>query len=90
VKMFDIRLEKTFKFSGGSNVGRSNSHAVKCLVSGPLTAMARVQFPAWENSNSLQGMPFIPCFHSKNCVLVLLKFCYVHHFNLGAASNVAK
>jgi hypothetical protein len=67
-----------------------HSHVVYCLGSGAFTAMPRFQFPAWENSNSVQGMPFIPCFHSRNCVLVLLKFCYDHHFSLGAANNVAK
>jgi hypothetical protein len=28
LKMFDIKLEKTFTFSGGCNTGRSNSHVV--------------------------------------------------------------
>ena len=28
LKMFDIRIEKTFTFSGDCNVGRSNSHVV--------------------------------------------------------------
>jgi hypothetical protein len=80
--MFDIKLEKTLTFSGGCNIGRSNSHVVSWLGSGALTSMARVQFPAWESSNYLEGMPLNPCFHSKNCALVLLTFCYVHHFNL--------
>ena len=74
LKMFDIRLEKTFTFSGDCNVCRSNSHVVQWLGYGAPTAMARVQFPTWENSKFLQGMPFIPCLHSKNCAFVLLMF----------------